>query len=361
MSYPVMPIEHIADWEQRLARQDAFWAGEIIDRPVVTFSLWHKDAVHPWPAEKKFASHRERWMDIDHMVESALAVTQNQIYCGDALPHFDPNLGPEVFSAFFGTELEYGEVTSWSIPNLQDWSEVDKIKFSEDNFYWKKILEMTDALLEAGKGKFYTGITDLHPGGDAIVAFRDPLYLNMDMIEAVDEVKALLPYITETYLKVIDFYYDKLTAAGQAITGWPGIVSTKKWYVPSNDFSCMISPDMFDDIFLPGIAEECKHMEASIYHLDGPNALQHLDSLLAIPELNAIQWVYGEGNGRASDWIDVYKKCQAADKGLQISLGVDELDFFMENLRPEGLWIGLCGVENEEHGEAMLKKISEWK
>jgi hypothetical protein len=122
----------------------------------------------------------------------------------------------------------------------------------------------------------------------------------------------------------------------------------------------MISKEMFDEIFLPGIAEECRFLEASLYHLDGPGALRHLDSLLEIKELNAIQWVPGAGHGRASDWMHVYKKCQAAGKGLQIGLDVDELDLFMENLRPEGLWLGIGGIQDRAHGDAVLKQLSRW-
>lgn len=355
-----MPIDHMPDWEFRLARQDAFWHREVIDRPVVSFTLPRPNPEYSFPPLKKWPSVRDRWMDSRFLAESALASVMNTEYCGDALPSAWPNLGPEVFSAFFGCELEYGEVTSWSIPCLKDWSEVDAVRFSTDNFYWRKIIEMTDALMEVGKGKFYTGITDLHVGGDAIAAFRDPLQLNIDVIERPEQVKALVGYVTDTYFRVYDLYYHKLTAADHAVTAFPGIVSTRKWYVPSNDFSCMISKRMFDDIFLPGIIRECRHMDASIYHLDGPGALHHLDSLLEIPELNAIQWVYGEGRGRASDWMHVYKRCQAAGKGLQIGLGLDELDFFMENLRPEGLWIGLSGVRDREQAEAVLNKVKKW-
>ena len=116
---------------------------------------------------------------------------------------------------------------------------------------------------------------------------------------------------------------------------------------------------MFDDVFLPGIIKECRHMQANIYHLDGPNALRHLDSLLAIPELNAIQWVYGSGHGRASDWLEVYRKCQKAGKGLQIHLEPDELDTIIANLRPEGVWLGLWAGSREE-GDAMIRKVARW-
>ena len=356
----LMPIDHVDDWGQRLARQDAFWSCEIIDRPVVCCGLGKENPDYPRPGAKEWPTVRDRWMDTEHIVESALAGAMNTEYLGDALPRFSPNLGPEVFSAMFGAEMEYSERTSWSIPNLLDWADADKLQFSKDSFYFKKLVEITDALLEAGKGKFYVGMTDWHPGGDCIAAFRDPLNLNIDMIEHVDEVKAMIRRVNDAYFEAFDVFYNKLSGAGQASTCWAGLVSSKKWYVPSNDFSCMISKEMFDDVFLPGIAEECRFLEASIYHLDGPGALRHLDSLLEIPELDAIQWVFGAGNGRCSDWMHVYKKCQAAGKGLQLGLGVDELDYFMENLKPEGLYIGLGGIKDREHYDAVIKKISTW-
>jgi len=356
----MMPIEHIPDWETRLARQDAFWRREVIGRPVACITLPRPNPDYPWPAPKQWATVRDRWMDAEYVAESALAGVMNTQYLGDALPQAWPNLGPEVFSAFFGCEMAYTETTSWSIPCLKDWSQVGALRFSEDSVYWKKIIEMMDALMAVGKGRFYTGITDLHGGGDAIAAFRDPLQLNVDLVESRREVKALLERVTDTFLRVYDYYHEKLRAAGHAISAFPGIVSSKKWYVPSNDFSCMISKEMFDEVFLPGIARECRHLEATIYHLDGPGALQHLDSLLGIEELNAMQWVYGEGHGRASDWIPLYRRCQAAGKGLQISVGLDELDLFMEHLRPEGLWLGLYGVRDAAQAQAVLKKLANW-
>ena len=357
----MMPIEHIEDWEMRIARQDAFLNCEIIDRPCVNIAHRKLNPDYPFPTPKQWASKRDRWMDTQYIAEEAIARVMNTKYLGDMLPQAYPNLGPEVFSAFFGCELEFSTDTSWSIPILEDWSQADNIQFSEDNYYWKKINEITDALLEAGKGKFYTGITDLHPGGDAIVAFRDPLRMNLDMIDHPEDIKKMIDRVTDIYFRVYDYYYNKLTAAGQPCGTWIGITSSKKFYVPSNDFSCMISKKMFDDVFLPGIIRECQHMEAAIYHLDGPDALQHLDSLLDVKEINTFQWVYGSGNGRSSDWMHIYKRCQAAGKGLHLALEVDEIDFFMENLRPEGLWLWVFGTQDIEHAEAIIKKISTWK
>jgi len=356
----IIPIDHIPDWERRLARQDAFWSCAIIDRPVVIMTLPKPAPEYPWPNEKTYASMRERWFDTERVVEGAVAAALNTEFLGDALPTAWPNLGPEVFSAFFGMAMEYTADTSWGIPNLKDWAAADQLVLSRDNFYWKKLLEMTDALLEAGPGRYYVGISDIHPGGDALAAFRDPAQLNLDLLESPGDVKRLLARVNAAYFDVFDFYHEKLVAASQAVTSWPGIVSSKKWYVPSNDFSCMVSKEMFDEVFLPGIAEECRHMDASIYHLDGPDALRHLDSLLGIKELNAIQWVYGAGQGIASDWLPVYQKCQAAGKGIQLGIGLAELDTIIANLRPEGVWMSVQ-VRDRQEAESVLKKVAAWK
>lgn len=357
----IMPIEEIPDWEMRIKRHDAFWAGEIVDRPLVSIRLPGKNTQGGFRSEKTYSCARDRWMDSELIADIAINNARNTVFCGDALPYAFPNIGPEVFSAFFGMEMEYSETTSWGIPNLHDWSEVSKIRFSKDNFYWRKIIEISDVMLEKGRGRFYTGYTDIHPGGDAIAAFRDPLNLNFDMIDCPDEVKKLRGYVDDVFEEVFNFYMDKLQGAGQAVCTWAGIVSSRRWHVASNDFSCMISKRMFDDVFLPGIARECKLAEASIYHLDGQQALTHLDSLLQIKELNAIQWVYGAGRGRASDWLDVYRKCQAAGKGIQLHVFPDELGAIMENLKPEGVWLGISGIEDVESAAAIIRKVSKWK
>jgi hypothetical protein len=354
----IMPIAAIDDWDRRIERQDAFWHCQILDRPVILMQ-GRKAKTVPWPV-KKHASSRERWFDAEFIAEQTAVSVRNSVYFGDALPQKMPNLGPEVFNAFLGMELDFGDSTSWSIPNLHDWDDIDRIAFDPENLYWRKMCEITDALLHVGKDLFYVGLTDFHPGGDACAAFRDPMQYNIDMIESPDEVKRLLRKVTDLYFEIFDLSHKRLVEAKQPCCTWLGPVSTYTWYVPSNDFSCMISKEMFDEYFLPGIIEECRELERSIYHLDGPGALRHLDSLLEIPELNAIQWVYGDGNGRATDWIPVYQKIQAAGKGVHISAGLDELDTLMETLTPEGVWLRLGGNFDEDTAQAVLNRVSGW-
>lgn len=354
-------FEFKPDYEESKQRIDAFWDRELIDRPVVQFLL-------PKPPEQwvplptsDHATSAGRWLDAEYQAELTLATFSNLEFLGDTLPVAFPNLGPELFSAFYGCPIHFGDFgTSWTDPILEDWANASDLAFDEDSFYLRKLDEITDALLEAGDGKFITGMTDWHPGGDAIAAFRDPANLAMDMILHLDEVEALLVGLEADYFRIYDVFYEKLRAAGQPISTWTTLVCDCKYYVPSNDFSIMISTEMFDDVFLPGIIRECQFLDRSIYHLDGPGALRHLDALLAIQELDALQWVFGAGNEGFRRWVDVYRRTQAAGKGIQVMCTFDEVRQVMDTLDPRGLFLSVSEVPSREAAEAMLADLGKW-
>lgn len=356
MSFALKP-----DYEETRERIEAFWNREPADRPVAAISLAKPEHEQvPLPLSHH-ADPAPRWMDTQYQVELAQARLQNQLFLADSLPVAWPNLGPEVLSAIYGCPMHFGDYgTSWTDPILHDWSQADQIQFDWNSPYLHTLFEMTDALLEAGKDRFITGMTDWHPGGDCIAAFRDPQNLAMDMITARPQVELLLKRIEADYFAVYDRFYERLRAAGQPITSWLPLISDQKYYIPSNDFSIMISKTMFDEIFLPGIINECRFLDRSIYHLDGPGALRHLDSILAIPELDALQYVPGAGNEEFARWIPVYQKAQAAGKGIQISCRVDELEQIMATISPVGVFLAIGGVDSVDTAENILRALERW-
>lgn len=356
----IMAIDGMDDFEMRLRRQDAFWDCEVLDRPCVYIQCPAKEPVCEIPVSKH-ATFEERWMDAGFQVESAVARVKNTVYMGDALPVAIPDLGPDYFPALYGGEIVFEDATSYIKPFLKEWGDAGNLHLSREHPYWKKMDELYDTFLEAGRGLFYVGWPDLHPGADCLVGIRGPQELALDLFDEADSIKKMLGRVSADFFSVYDYYYQKLSMAGQACTGWPGVVSRRKWHVPSNDFSYMISPSQFDEFFLDGLREECDRFEATLHHLDGPGCLNHLDSLLSIKSLSAVQWVWGAGNGEVTDWIDVFKKVQASGKGLQIKhVAKRHLDCLMENLRPEGLWLMVSDVESEEEGAEVLKKIAKW-
>ena len=94
----------------------------------------------------------------------------------------------------------------------------------------------------------------------------------------------------------------------------------------------MISPAQFEKFVLDDLVTQTNHMDRSIYHLDGVGAKKHLDALLSLPELNAIQWVYGVGQPGPHAWVDLYQ--QVLDAGKQIMIIENGLHNGYGELRP---------------------------
>ncbi len=351
------------DYEEVLKRYEAWWHADVADRPltIMHFAKPPSERI-PTPQKKTWRSERERWLDFDYTIAAASANTANYVFFADTLPVVFPNLGPDVFASFYGCPLEFGANTSWSEPILKDWrpETLARLRPDQNNFYFKKILEFTDAMIEAGRGRFIVGYTDLHPGADALAAFRDPQQLCLDLIEHPNEVKALCDRVTEDFLEIFDVYHERLRAAGMPSTTWLSVIGNGRVHVPSNDFSCMISREMFQEFFLPGLARECRHMARNIYHLDGPQAIRHMDAILDIPNLHAIQWVPGSGREDWKQWIPLFQKIQAAGKAFDISLPAHELDLFFSLFKPRGVRLITYGPSNIEEAQAVLRRIEKW-
>lgn len=349
------------DYKRTRERMQAFWERQVLDRPLVQFRLPKPaNEQQPWPVSRDITS-AERWLDAQFQAETALVELSNQDFLGDSLPVAWPNLGPEILSALYGCPLHFGDYgTSWSEPVLHDWADADQIQLDWSHPLLLKLHEMTDALLEIGKDRFMVGMTDWHPGGDCIAALRDPASLAVDLLANPGEVKKLLRRITGDYFKLYDQFYEKLRKAGQPLTCWTSLVDDGRYYIPSCDFSIMISKKMFDEFFLPGIIEECRFLDRSIYHLDGPGALRHLDSILSIAELDALQFVPGAGNEVYARWVQVYQEAQRRGKAVQVSCRFTELEQVMDTLSPRGLYLSVEGVPDREAAEQMLQVLERW-
>ena len=354
-----LTLEYKPDAEQSRQRMAAWWEHQIIDRPTIQVTA-PKANPKPLP-NKQHASLRERWMDIDYQVECADINAANTYWAGDQLPSYMPNLGPEILTACYGAPLNFTENTSWSEPILHDWADIPKLKIDPNNEYLHCILEMTRRACEVGRGKFIVGITDIHPGADLAASFRDPQQFCIDLVQEPECAHELLKRI---YTAFFDFYElnDKvIRAAGQTITtSWlPLFAENQRYYIPSNDFSIMVSNAMYKEFFLPELLAEMEWLDHSIYHLDGPGALRHLDTLLDIDDLDAVQFVYGDGAKPASRWMDVYKRIQVAGKGMHMGVEPWEIDLFMENLAPEGVMMQTSASTSEE-ADQIIQRISHW-
>ncbi len=352
-------LEYKPDTSQAIARMEAWWEGEILDRPTIQVTAPKADP-RPYPA-KHHANLRERWMDSAYTVECACIHIANTYWGGEILPYFWPNLGPDVQAACMGAELEFGETTSWSRPVIENLDHYPPLVIDPQNLYTRTLLEMTRLSLEMGRGRFLTGHTDLHPDADLLAALRGPEQLCIDLATMPEKVHELVNLVKPSFAALYDMQRDLMLSAGQSLTiSWLPLFAEGRYYIPSNDFSCMISNRDFREFFLPQIIEQTEWLDRSIYHLDGPDALRHLDTLLEIPSLDAIQYVWGAGKGSATDWIPIFQKIQESGKNQWIPIERGELETMMAALHPKGVMLSTW-ASCEDEAKSLIHQVSLWR
>ena len=130
-----LELEGMPHFDRAMQRVYAWYEKEIIDRPPVRF-MAHNAFVEEANVAYPSGNLKDRWFDEEFQVDTFLNSIEGQRFHGETFPVFWPNLGPEVYAAFYGAELEYGEVTSWSKPLVQTWDDVAKLKLDIHNKYF---------------------------------------------------------------------------------------------------------------------------------------------------------------------------------------------------------------------------------
>lgn len=307
------------DFEQTVPRFDAWWRGEVLDRPPACVRSKPTRA-YEGPVSTH-ASRRDAAFDLQFVLESSIAEMARHDWVGDSFPIFWANFGPEISATLFGCELEFGADTSWSSPvvhEIDDWSRIIEKPADFDNVYWRATEKLTRMAIDASEGRYAVGITDLHGNYDILAALRDPMQLCTDLLDCPDLLRRAGRHVSQGFVDAFNRQYQMLAGAGMGSTFWIPTYHRGPSFVPSCDFWCMVSDEDARGLILPDILYEVAPLERSIFHLDGPQALRHLDLLLSIPQLDAVQWVYGAGAGPARRWIDVYQRILKAGKSVQL-------------------------------------------
>jgi hypothetical protein len=348
------------DFEKALQRIEAWFDHETLDRPPVRFAEHNADfASSHTLAGRSRPTLKACWFDAEFQVDFFLASLNGRTFYGETFPIFWPNLGPNVYAAFHGGELDYGEVTSWIRHCVHNWDDIQHLKFRPDNEYFRGIEELTRVALEKCAGRFLVGYTDLYGNLDCVADWREPQQLCLDLVDNPQKVHEMLALANPNFLPGFDHYDATLKAHGQLSVTWMGIPSRGKMDIPSCDFTALISTEAFREFDLPTLQVEVRHMTHNIFHVDGKGMLRHLDHILSIPQIQAIQWVQGVGDDLPIlQWVPVIKKIQAAGKGVVMDLQLSEIDPFIAATKPDGLY--LCIAAEEQDQPDIIKRLEKW-
>lgn len=348
-------------WDESRKRFEAWWNQSVADRVLLQVYAPRKDA--PATPEPLAGSLEEFWLDADFRIRRFEWELARTYYGGDAFPYLDTHIGPGTMALYLGAKAELGPTTVWYHPCIDDLSTARCPEPDEDNSYWVFSRQFARKAMQQLEGRALVSFPDLIEGLDTIasLAGTEPLLMAlMDTPEVIHEIQGQL---TDIYFEYHDPLYNIIRdpwggSCFSAFQTWaPGPMAKVQC-----DFSAMISAEMFREFAAPYLEEQCARLDYSVYHLDGPVCIQHLDTLLGIRTLDAIQWTPGAGEHPAcwEGYIPMYRKIRKAGKSVMIRGGTPEqAKHLVKELGPEGLDIALY-ASSEQEARAIVQDSFGW-
>lgn len=314
-------------WEKIRNTYDLWWNRKL-DRPLLIIRIlntYESDGIAPnFPLLSQSNCH-DFSIPPEEIINAMDYNLQKIEYLGDSFPsiNFDC-FGPGVLAAFCGAVLDNSRGRVWFFPEKRQPIEELHVKYDPENKWVKRIKDIYLAGNEKWQGQVQMGMPDLGGILDVAATFRTTEQLLLDLYESPEEVLRLCGEIQNAWHEAYRDMRSVLDVSSPGYTDWKGLFSSTPSYVLQSDFSYMISPEMFRTFTLPFLIKDCDILDHTIYHLDGIGQIPHLDMLLSLENLNAIQWVYGAGKPGPSNWIDLYKRIEEAGKCIDIDGSADD-------------------------------------
>ena len=316
----------------------------------------HADIPMP-PAPKDL---NQKWFDPQWRAEYLDWYVAHSSLMADMLPVANTQLGPGSLAAILGGVFEGGEDTIWIHP---DPNYKDDIVFNPNHPNYLLHKELLKACKQKAQGHYYVGMPDLMEGLDVLAAIKGTDKVLLDTVMQPEVLEHQMQQINDIYFKVFDELYDIIREGDEMafcyFSSWaPGKMSKLQ-----SDISTMISVDDYCRFVQPFIRQQCQKIDYTLYHLDGVGAMHHLDALLEIKELNAIQWTpgVGEPQGGSPKWYDLYKKILAGGKSIMACwVTLDELRPLLDNIGGDGVHLEM-DFHNELEVEQALRIVEEYE
>jgi hypothetical protein len=352
------------DVEAAQARMDAWWHHDVLDRPVVQITAPRAEPVVdpvPEPEPQTQAALIEWFTDPARVIPRNQRRLANTYFGGEAFPVMFPvSIGMvAITAAYLGCPYEIIDThTAWAHPIVDEWAERPTFAFDPENVWWQRSERLLKAAVAANDG-YFIGNPDFNGPTEILARVRGTEELALDFYDAPSQIKPALAEINQAWYDL----WQAATAISHQAGGYFFMMrmwSDRPAVDLQSDFSCMMSEAMFDDYFLPFIAQQTEWVDRTIYHLDGPGAIRHLDSLLDLPDLDGIQWVPGAGADPAPAWIPLLQRIQEAGKLVYTYCDKAYARTMFESLDPEGLLLSIHGCENEGEARAILDAIPGW-
>ena len=348
------------NWEESRERYLDWWHGRGL-----LISMWEhleKDgAPHEEIPEPAAAIDlKQYWLDPRWRAGNIHYQLSGSSLMADILPVANTHLGPGSLAAVLGAWLDPGEDTIWI---RHHGGEEPNLTLDENNEYWKLHLDLVRECKKLSANRYFVGCPDLVEGLDVLASLKGTDQVLMEMLMQPEILEEELSAVNRVYFEVFDRIYEIIQEDGEMAFCYFSIWGPGKVSKLQSDISGMVSEGDFRRFAIPYLHEQCRKIDYTLYHLDGVDALRHLDAILEIDELNAVQWTPGVGEPQGGDpsWYEVYRKIHAAGKSVMPCwVRVDELKPLLDAVGNAGLNI-LMDFRSERDIEAALKIAEDYR
>ncbi len=347
-------------WEESRQRYLDWWSGKGL-----VISMWEHlrkegPAHEEVPAPPPPADISQFWFDPEWRAAYLHHQLSVSSFKADILPVANTHLGPGSLAACLGARLEGREDTIWI---REDAEPGEVISWTEENPWWKLHLDLLKACRRLSEDRYFVGCPDLVEGLDTLAALKGTDRVLMEMITDPELLERQLQQVNDIWYRAFSCIYDIIRVGDEMAFCYFSLWAPGKVSKLQSDISLMISPEDFRRFVQPYIREQAAKLDYSLYHLDGVGALRHLDAILEIEALKAVQWTPGVGEPQGGDprWYALYRKILESGKSVMPCwVEPGELKPLLDHVGAEGVHV-LMHFKSEKEIEETVKIAASYR
>ena len=287
------------------------------------------------PKELYWKDMEDKYQNAERIVARYRYFCDTHAFLGESFPNLNIDFGPGSTAAYLGSDIGFKEDTVWFKKCLDSWDSVPKLTFDPENKWFKKHLQLAKDCRALAKDDFYVDMPDLMENIDVLASLRGAQDTLFDLLDEPEKVGQRIQEVTDVYYDYYDRFYDviKDKDGGNAYTVFQ-IWGPGRTVKLQCDFSAMMAPEDFRKYIQPSLRTQSENVDHVLYHLDGPAAIKHMDALMEIEGIDALQWTSGDAgpDGTLPDWDVIYDKAIAAGKSIWVKVYSGEFEDWIRNV-----------------------------
>lgn len=334
-------------------RMRAFWAQEMADRALISAPAPLASKARATESESREDSGRKdaqalirQWEDPDTMRRNALHSLETTYLGGDTLPVLFQNYGTAGHCRYFGAKPTYSESTLWFDPV---WTDLTEVHSAYDETLLEEQLQNARRLTDWSGGDYLMGMPDHCGTLDALGHLYGSQRLLVEMLAEPQKVQEAARLVDEKWISAHErFYQASRDLNGGGVHAWMHLWAPGRVQQMQCDMSVMISPAMYESFVLPELERQMTWIEYPVYHFDGIEQTRHLDLLLSLKKLKAIQWTHVAGQPSPARHLPTLRRIQAAGKSLLVMTPPEDVPALLDGLSAKGLYLHTKARTQEE-------------